>query len=48
MNWIRAVSLLEKKNQLIELQMVDKGFGKYQLLDTIYGKENGVHVRQLG
>ena len=28
--------------------MVDKGFGKYQLLDTIYSKENGVHVRQLG
>jgi hypothetical protein len=22
--------------------MVDKGFGKYQLLDTIYCKENGV------
>ncbi len=22
--------------------------GKYQLLDTIYSKENGVHVRQLG
>jgi hypothetical protein len=28
--------------------MVDKGGGKCQLLDTIYGKENGVHVRQLG
>jgi hypothetical protein len=36
------------KYQLLELQMVDKGFGKYQLLDTIYCKENGVHVRQLG
>jgi hypothetical protein len=36
MNWIWAVLLLEKKNQLLELQMVDKGFGKYQLLDTIY------------
>ena len=23
-------------------------FEKYQLLDTIYSKENGVHVRQLG
>ena len=34
--------------QLLELQMVDKGFGKCQLLDTIYSKENGVHVRQLG
>jgi hypothetical protein len=22
--------------------------GKYQLLDTIYSKENAVHVRQLG
>ena len=44
MNWIRAVSLLEKKNQLLKLQMVDKGFGKYELLDTIYSKENGVHV----
>jgi hypothetical protein len=28
--------------------MVDKGGGKCQLLDTIYSKENGVHVRQLG
>ncbi len=37
-----------KKYQLLELQMVDKGFGKYQLLDTIYCKENGVRVRQLG
>ncbi len=37
-----------KKYQLLELQMVDKGFGKYQLLDTIYSKENGVHVQQLG
>ncbi len=37
-----------KKYQLLELQMVDKGFGKCQLLDTIYCKENGVHVRQLG
>jgi hypothetical protein len=43
-----AVSLLDKKYQLLELQMVDKGFGKCQLLDTIYSKENGVHVRQLG
>ena len=34
--------------QLLELQMVDKGFGKYQLLETIYCKENGVHVQQLG
>jgi hypothetical protein len=47
-NWIQAVSLLDKKYQLLELQMVDKGFGKYQLLDTIYSKENGVHVGQLG
>jgi hypothetical protein len=38
----------QKKYQLLELQMVDNGFGKYQLLDTIYCKENGVHVRQLG
>jgi hypothetical protein len=44
----RAVSLLDKKFQLLELQMVDKGFGKCQLLDTIFCKENGVHVRQLG
>ena len=38
----------QNKYQLLELQMVDKGFGKCQLLDTIYSKENGVHVRQLG
>ena len=37
-----------KTYQLLELQMVDKGFGKCQLLDTIYCKENGVHVWQLG
>jgi hypothetical protein len=30
------------------LQLLDKGFGKCQLLDTFYSKENGVHVRQLG
>ena len=44
----RAVSLLDKKNQLFENQMLDKGGGKCQLLDTIYSKENGVHVWQLG
>ncbi len=37
-----------KKHQLFENQMLDKGGGKCQLLDTIYSKENGVHVRQLG
>jgi hypothetical protein len=37
----------QKKYQLLKLQMVDKDFGKCQLLDTIYRKENGVHVRQL-
>ena len=39
---------LSKKYQLFENQMVDKGGGKCQLLDTIYSKENVVHVRQLG
>ena len=39
---------LSKKYQLFENQMVDKGGGKCHLLDTIYSKENGVHVRQLG
>ena len=39
---------LSKKYQLFENLMVDKGGGKCQLLDTIYSKENGVHVRQLG
>ena len=37
-----------KKYQLFEIQMVNKGGGKCQLLDTIYSKENGVHVLQLG
>jgi hypothetical protein len=37
---------LTKKYQLLELQVVDKGFWKCQLLDTIYTKENGVHVLQ--
>ena len=44
----QAVSLLDNKYQLFENQMLDKGGGKCQLLDTIYSKENGVHVRQLG
>jgi hypothetical protein len=39
---------LSLKYQLFENQMVDKGGGKCQLLATIYSKENGVHVRQLG
>ena len=39
---------LSKKYQLFENQMVDKGGGKCQLLDTMYSKEKGVHVRQLG
>ncbi len=38
----------QKRYQLLELQMVDKCFGKCQLLNTIYSKENGVHVQQLG
>jgi hypothetical protein len=43
-----SFTLSQKKYQLLELQMVNKGLGKCQLLDTIYSKENGVHVRQLG
>ena len=43
-----SFTFIQKKYQLLKLQMVDKGFGKCQLLDTIYCKENGVHVRQLG
>jgi hypothetical protein len=39
---------LSKKYQLFKNQMVDKGGGKCQLLDTNYSKENGVHVPQLG
>ena len=39
---------LSKKYQQFENQMVDKGGRKCQLLDTIYSKENGVHVQQLG
>ena len=38
----------QKKYQLLELQLVDKGFVKCQLLETIYSKENGVYERQLG
>jgi hypothetical protein len=41
-------NFLCKKYLLFENQMVYKGGGKYQLLDTIYSKENGVHVRQVG
>ncbi len=41
-------NFLSKKYQLFENQMVDKGGGKCQLLDTIYSKENGLHVRQFG
>ena len=34
--------------ELLELHCSTLLAGKYQLLDTIYSKENGVHVRQLG
>ncbi len=34
----------QNKYQLLKFQMVDKGFGKCQLLNTVYSKENGVHV----
>ncbi len=44
----RAVSLLDKKVTTARIALLDKGFGKWQLLDTIYSKEIGVHVRQLG
>jgi hypothetical protein len=39
---------LTKKYQLLKLQLVDFSFEKCQQLDTIYSKENCVHVRQLG
>ncbi len=41
------------QNQMLSMFLpidatIDKGFGKCQLLDTIYSKENGVHIWQLG
>ncbi len=44
----RAVSLLDKKILTARIAIGRKGFEKCQLLITIYSKENGVHVRQLG
>jgi len=34
----------QNKYQLLKFHMVDKGFGICQLLNTVYSKENGVHV----
>ena len=46
--YFEQFNFLSKKYQLFKNQMVDKGGGKCQLLDTINSKENGVHVLQLG
>jgi hypothetical protein len=45
---LSSFTFRQKKYLLLELQLVDKGFVKCQLLDTNYSKEYGVHVRQLG
>ena len=42
------MQFLDQNDQLLELQLLDKNIEKCQLLDIIYSKENGVHVRQLG
>ena len=44
----RAVSLLDKKILTARIVFGQQKYGKCQLLDTIYSKENGIHVRQLG
>ena len=42
------MQVLDQNEQLLELLLLDKRFKKCQLLDNIFSKENGVHVRQIG
>ncbi len=45
---VEQMQVLDQNEQLLELHLLDKRFKKYQLLDNIFSKENGVHVRQIG
>ncbi len=47
-NYLPYVYFEQFHFQTKKFQLLDKGFGKCHPLDTIYSKENGVHVRQLG
>ncbi len=45
---VEQMQVLDQNEQLLELHLLDKRLKKYQLLDNILSKENGVHVRQIG
>jgi hypothetical protein len=45
---VEQMQVLDQNEQLLELHLLDKRLKKCQLLDNIYSKENGVHVRQIG
>ena len=45
---VEQMQVLDQNEQLLELHLLDKRLKKYQLLDNIFSKENGVHVRQIG
>ena len=44
----QMTKVLDQNEQLLELHLLDKRLKKYQLLDNIFSKENGVQVRQIG
>ena len=39
------MQVLDQNEQLLELHLLYKRLKKYQLLDNIFSKENGVYVR---
>jgi hypothetical protein len=41
------MQVLDQNEQLLKLLLLDKRLKKCQLLDNIFSKENGVHVRQI-
>ena len=44
---VEQMQVLDQNEQLLELHLLDKRLKKYQLLDNIFSKENGVHVQQI-
>jgi hypothetical protein len=45
---VEQMQVLDQNEKLLKLHMLDKRFKKCQLLNNIFSKENGVHVRQIG
>jgi hypothetical protein len=45
---VEQMQVLDQNEQLLKLYLLNKRLKKCQLLDNIFSKENGVHVRQIG